>query len=754
MKNLTRYTYFVAIAIVASAGCKEVQENLNAAQSEVSEVEVSPAQITLKEGESYTLVGKIRKWNATAGRTIMWSSSDETIVSVTDGGTITGVAVGTADIKAHVDDICSVCSVSVVSSSVPAESISIEREQLILAEGTSAALSAIIYPDNSTDRVEWSSSNPEVLSVDQSGKVTAKSGGYAEITASAGEVKASIKALSHGNLWMTQIDALTKSLSFEEFGFETDTIRVAKGETATLQFIVRAETQQGTVVPSVVKFAPVWSDGLLLTPQIWWVRDVTASEHWDAWAGGPPPARYPSAQKMIPDALMPLEDWSVSLSAGEKAAFWIEIDIPEDAQSGIYTGVASVRGTDSVELPFVVQVYDVVLPEKQTLDVVHWINPDLKAMNGGQSTEMYTVYDMIENRIVPFVSKYGTNSFKTLYFHRYETNPVLVKNSEGEFEMQADFSKLGKEIEMYYRACPDLHYVHGENIVGSRANMTVNGLELDSDGKIIVTDNGNGTYTPNYTYVSQKDAGYSPEAEAYISLYFGALQKYLESNTLPDGRKYIDVYLQTLYDEPTDDYAEGYQYLASYARKGGPNVKIMDPLETLKINSESIDFPCPGLMHLKGERGYEWSDSQTRWIYQCMSPQGSGVNRFIRIPLLPTRLTHWINFRYNTTGFLHWGLNYWAGAKNEDPWTDAGGSYPAGDMWIIWPGEHKVYPSIRLAAMRDGIRDYELLRMLNDKSSAEAEAICRKIVTDPYNYTLDVKEFRLQRKHLLELLSN
>ena len=179
----------------------------------------------------------------------------------------------------------------------------------------------------------------------------------------------------------------------------------------------------------------------------------------------------------------------------------------------------------------------------------------------------------------------------------------------------------------------------------------------------------------------------------------------------------------------------------------------MDPLETSKISAESIDFPCPGFLHLKGENGYEWADGQTRWLYQCMSPQGNGLNRFIRIPLMPTRLSHWINYRYHTTGFLHWGLNYWAGAKNEDPWEDAGGDYPAGDMWIIWPGYHKVYPSIRLAAMRDGIRDYELLRMLEVRSSSDADALCRRIVTDQYNYTSDVKTFRAERKKLLELLS-
>ena len=85
-------------------------------------------------------------------------------------------------------------------------------------------------------------------------------------------------------------------------------------------------------------------------------------------------------------------------------------------------------------------------------------------------------------------------------------------------------------------------------------------------------------------------------------------------------------------------------------------------------------------------------------------------------PLLPTRLSHWLNYRYDTTGFLHWGLNYWAGAKN-------------------------------------GIRDYELLRLLGQESSAEAAALCRRVVTDPYNYVSDVKTFRAERRTLLELLS-
>lgn len=669
-------TLFLAAATAALFAACSVDENLNTPQQAVSGVEVTPSSLSLMEGASATLSGRILKWNATAGRSLTWSSKNEEVATVSSEGLVRAVSAGETDIVAE-------CG------------------------GQSASVHVTVSP----------------------------------------------------NIWMTRLDALEKPVSFKEFDNATDTIRVARGETATAQFIVHAATSQGTLTPSVKKFALKGSDGVSITPQLWWVREVYVPEYsWDRWAGGAPSFRYPSSEKYIPDALMPLEDWSVSLSAGEKTAFWVEFDIPRDAPAGIYEGIAAVNGTSSAELPFTVQVYDVTLPEKQTLSVMHWVNPNIAAMN--VEVEMYSVLDCFEKVIVPFVSKYGTNCFNSQYYHRYTSNPRLVKNSTtGDYEIEADFSELGKEIEMYYRACPDLHYVQCENITSSRASMQVIGYALNDDGTLKVTDNGDGTYTPEYAYISHFDTdtetciGYSKEAEAFWTRYFAALQKYLESNTLPDGRKYIDVYLQTLYDEPQDKHAAAYDCLAAYVKKGAPKIKVMDPLNTLNVKGESLDVPCPGIMYLKGEEGYPWTSSQTRWIYHAMAPQGEGMNRFIRIPLIQTRLVHWLNFRYNATGFLHWGLNYWHGARNEDePWLDASGSYPDGDMWIIWPGDNKVYPSIRLCAMRDGIRDYELFRLAEQKSPSEAQALCRSVASDAYTYTQDISYFRTQRKALLELL--
>ena len=76
-------------------------------------------------------------------------------------------------------------------------------------------------------------------------------------------------------------------------------------------------------------------------------------------------------------------------------------------------------------------------------------------------------------------------------------------------------------------------------------------------------------------------------------------------------------------------------------------------------------------------------------------------------------------------------------------------------MWIIWPGDHKVYSSIRLAAMRDGIRDFDLLRMIESRSKADADAFCARLILDAEapSYDMDVKHFRQLRRDMLEYLS-
>ena len=117
------------------------------------------------------------------GNDIIWSSSDNEIVSVSETGIVTANNIGEAIITAATrwGDHTASCMVSVV---VPVTGILLEQEQVELSSGSSKQLIVVIEPDDATNKkVTWTSSNPEIVSVDEDGIITAHSGGTATITA-------------------------------------------------------------------------------------------------------------------------------------------------------------------------------------------------------------------------------------------------------------------------------------------------------------------------------------------------------------------------------------------------------------------------------------------------------------------------------------------------------------------------------------------------------------------------------------------
>ena len=138
------------------------------------------------------------------------------------------------------------------------------------------------------------------------------------------------------------------------------------------------------------------------------------------------------------------------------------------------------------------------------------------------------------------------------------------------------------------------------------------------------------------------------------------------------------------------------------------------------------------------------------WFYTCCEPTGNYANRFIELPLIKTRLLHWINFRYGATGYLHWGFNYWNASS---PFEETAFQWPGGDQWIVYPKDGKLLSSIRLEAMRDGIGDNELLSMLAERNRDAAQKLAAEMIVDFDRYDTDIARFRARRLRLLEAVS-
>lgn len=73
---------------------------------------------------------------------------------------------------------------------IPAESIEIDQHEVSILVGEECQLSCTILPNNTTDQLVWSTSEPQIVSVSDNGLITGLSEGTAIITATVGNISA------------------------------------------------------------------------------------------------------------------------------------------------------------------------------------------------------------------------------------------------------------------------------------------------------------------------------------------------------------------------------------------------------------------------------------------------------------------------------------------------------------------------------------------------------------------------------------
>ena len=112
----------------------------------------------------------------------VWSSSDDNVATVDENGLVTALANGETEIS--VEGV-RVCSVTVRTSVMGVE---LDRDTLKLMVGGTEQLTATVSPESATDKsLTWSSSDPDVASVNADGLVTAHKPGTAVITVATGD---------------------------------------------------------------------------------------------------------------------------------------------------------------------------------------------------------------------------------------------------------------------------------------------------------------------------------------------------------------------------------------------------------------------------------------------------------------------------------------------------------------------------------------------------------------------------------------
>ena len=153
----------------------------------VSSITLSQASVSINKGNTYTIYATVLPSNAT-NKTLTWTSSNTSIATVDQNGKVTAKSAGTATITATATDGSNANASCLVTITIPVNSIVLSQTYVSINQGETLTLSTTVYPANATNKsIEWSSSNTSIATVDQNGKVTAKSAGTATITATAAD---------------------------------------------------------------------------------------------------------------------------------------------------------------------------------------------------------------------------------------------------------------------------------------------------------------------------------------------------------------------------------------------------------------------------------------------------------------------------------------------------------------------------------------------------------------------------------------
>ncbi|MFC5402668.1 DUF4091 domain-containing protein [Cohnella soli] len=418
------------------------------------------------------------------------------------------------------------------------------------------------------------------------------------------------------------------------------------------------------------------------------------------------------------DALKPFGGHEVTDKATE--ALYLAFRIDRTTNPGTYH--ASVRvtfGEERCEIPCTLEVFDAEVPSKESLHISNWFGINNMASRYGLEKWSEAHWDMIR--------KYGVLMRRVRQTHFWIPSELIEarKNEDGSFSF--DFGRIKRFVEMYLEL--GFTYIEG-NLIAYRVQFKDDHFVVNCCGDVI--------------------PALSHEGYDYISQYLKAWRSFLIENG------WLDITVQHVADEPTEACVGEYRILSGIVRKFMPGTKIIEAVEYPEPYDldGSVDIWVP-----KNNLYQEYREDFERfrrqgdelWFYTCCVPGGYFLNRLWDMPLIRTRYLHWGNYIYNLSGYLHWGLNFCA--SEEDPFNQRNLFFPPGDTHIVYPGDDGPWGSMRFEAMRSGIEDYELLKMLEKINKPLADEIAACCISSFNQYNEDTEQFEEARRSLLSALS-
>lgn len=418
---------------------------------------------------------------------------------------------------------------------------------------------------------------------------------------------------------------------------------------------------------------------------------------------------------LYPDLLREPGPWGFPLISGQWRSLWVDVELGEDMPAGEYpvSITLKIQGETAGQCQMTCRVLDLALP-KLPIPHTEWFHSDCLANYYGVEAFSQRYWEIVE-AFIRTAAKRHCNMLLTPVFtppldtavggERRTVQLVDVELRDGRysfgFERLRRWVKMALDCGMEYIEISHLFSQWGAK-AAPKIMGTVDGVERQLFGW-------------------DTDAG-GQEYGNFLRQFLRALKKELEALGMEE-RTYFHIS-----DEPgmgqLDSYRRAWEAVAEELR----GYHMIDALSDHAFYKEGlVQQPVCAVDHI----GPFLEDRPQRlWGYYCTSQCVNVPNRFIVQPGYRTRILGLLLYRFRLDGFLHWGYNFYNSQYSLcpiDPYrtTDAGGAFPSGDPFLVYPGaDGRPEESMRLMHMDEAMADLCAFTALERLAGREAALAC------------------------------
>lgn len=412
---------------------------------------------------------------------------------------------------------------------------------------------------------------------------------------------------------------------------------------------------------------------------------------------------------MYPDLLRKLTEDAVDIFPNQWRSLWIDIEVTEETPSGTFPIEIRLQkdGETLCSAYTSVTIYEVSLP-KQNIMHTEWLHADCLADYYQVQVFSEEHWMILEHYFMEYVKR-GCNMMLTplftpaldTAFGGERTTVQLIDITVTESGYEFDFTRLKRWIDLckkcgieYYEMC------HLFSQWGAKYPPKIMAAVNGKEERIF------GWHTPAV-------GNYTAFLHTFLPLLIAKLKEW----------DIAHVTYFHLSDEPREEHLETYRQAKESIDGLLDGFHTFDALSSYEFYRHGlIDKPIPGNNEIDEFLEHGLTDM---WTYYCVGQYKDVSNRFMSMPSLRNRIYGLQLYKYDIIGILHWGYNFYNSQfslEHINPYqvTDAGGGFPSGDAFLVYPGADG-FPeeSIRMMVHNEALNDLRACKLLERLTNKE-----------------------------------